>query len=61
MIKENIYLEEGRVYKAYNGDLLKIKKINKEADLIHLFNISEATSQWIPLKYAKIKIVCLIR
>ena len=63
MKKEKVVLtlEEGRTYKSFNGDLMKVKKINSETDLVHIFNISEASSLWIPMEWAQKKLVKLIR
>ncbi len=59
--KVELVIEEGCVYTSFNGDLIKVKRIDESADLVHLYNISAASSMWIPMKWVKIKLVKLIR
>ena len=59
--KNLLILEEGRTYTSHVGDLIKIKKINKEADIVQLYNIATASSMWLPMKWAREKITKLVR
>lgn len=47
---EEIKLKPGQIYRTLSGDLIKIISINKEQDLLHIYNMSDKANQWIGLK-----------
>lgn len=45
-------VEVNEVYKTHVGDLVKIMRVDKENDRVHIFNISDGANQVVSLSRA---------